>query len=416
MIKLPKEIVHIINVIETAGYEAYAVGGCVRDSILGRNPEDWDLTSNASRDTLGALFPNAMVVNKQLGVIRITEGEITVDIAAYRIDGIYKDYRRPETVVFTEEIDEDLKRRDFTMNAIAVNPDRGIVDPFNGRSDIEKKVIRGIGEPCVRFEEDALRILRGIRFAAQLDFEVDKDTLLAMTEKKELLMYISMERIREEFYKTITARSSGKGLWLYAKTGVLTYILGENCIEDASEQEMERLSLLAEKIDQTDNEFRFRAALIYLCFEKNKAFNAIERMGYSNEMKKLMLDAVNHLEEFRQIRDKVELKRFIARFGLEGYHYLIGLLDQQCKVFFSDKQEIYKQELESKITTYELIQNSKEPVFIRDLAVNGDDLKKAGILEGKEIGRILDLLLDLVHVTPEKNEKTTLLQIVKGTK
>ena len=411
MIKLPQEIVHMINVIEAAGYEAYAVGGCVRDSILGRHPEDWDLTSNASRDTLGALFPDAMIVNKQLGVMRITEAEITADIAVYRIDGIYKDYRRPEAVIFTEEINEDLKRRDFTMNAIAVSPDRGVVDPYDGRSDIEKKVIRGIGEPCARFEEDALRILRGIRFAAQLEFEVDKDTLRAMIEKKELLTYISMERIREEFSKTVTAKSSGKGLHLYLETGVLSYILGEDCVKNASEQELERLSLLARVIDQTDNKFRKRAALIYLCFEKNKAISAIERMGYSNEMKKLLQLAVNHLEEFRQIRDKVELKRFITRFGLEDYHYLIGLLDQQCKVFSLDDQEVG-----TKIAIFELIQNSREPIFISDLAVNGDDLKKAGVLEGKEIGRILDLLLDIVHVTPEKNEKLALLEIVKDMK
>ena len=247
MIKLPKEIVHMINVIEAAGFEAYAVGGCVRDSILGRHPEDWDLTSNASRDTLGALFPDATIVNRQLGVMRITIGEITADIAAYRIDGAYKDYRRPEKVIFTEEIDEDLKRRDFTMNAIAFSPDRGVVDPYNGRSDIEKKVIRGIGNPCVRFEEDALRILRGIRFAAQLDFEVDKDTLHAMTEKKELLTYISMERVLDEFSKTITARNSGKGVQLYLETGVLIYILGEDCIKKTIEQDLDRLCHFSKK-------------------------------------------------------------------------------------------------------------------------------------------------------------------------
>jgi tRNA nucleotidyltransferase (CCA-adding enzyme) len=172
MIKLPNEIIHMIKTIEDAGFEAYAVGGCVRDSILGRHPEDWDLTSNASRVTLEALFPDAAIVNRKLGVMRISEGDITADIAAYRIDGQYRDYRRPETVVFTEEIEEDLKRRDFTMNAIAVSPVRGVVDPYCGREDIERKTIRGIGDPGVRFEEDALRILRAVRFSAQLGFGV----------------------------------------------------------------------------------------------------------------------------------------------------------------------------------------------------------------------------------------------------
>ncbi|MDD3169653.1 MAG: polynucleotide adenylyltransferase, partial [Eubacteriales bacterium] len=191
MIRLPAEITHMIGIIEDAGFEAYAVGGCVRDTILGRHPEDWDLTSNASRAALEALFPDAAIVNRKLGVMRITEGEVTADIAAYRIDGEYKDYRRPETVIFTEEIDEDLKRRDFTMNAIAVSPGRGVADPFGGRADIARKLIRGIGDPGLRFEEDALRILRAVRFAAQLDFEIDGETLRAMKERAELLHHIS---------------------------------------------------------------------------------------------------------------------------------------------------------------------------------------------------------------------------------
>ena len=252
MIKLPKEIAHMIKTIEDAGFEAYAVGGCVRDSFLGRQPEDWDLTSNASRETLEALFPDAAIVNKKLGVMRIFEGGVTADIAAYRIDGEYRDYRRPETVVFTEKIDEDLKRRDFTMNAVALSPGGGVVDPYRGTDDIERKLIRGIGDPRIRFEEDALRILRAVRFAAQLGFEIEGGTFLAMKEKTELLCFISVERIREEFSKTITAPHSGKGLSLLWETGALPYILGEECVRNAGNAEWSMFSALAGNIDRTE--------------------------------------------------------------------------------------------------------------------------------------------------------------------
>lgn len=406
MIKLPKEIVHMIKTIEDAGFEAYAVGGCVRDSILGKQPEDWDLTSNASRDILEALFPDAAIVNRKLGVMRISEGEVTADIAAYRIDGEYKDYRRPETVIFTEEIDEDLKRRDFTMNAIAVSPDRGIVDPYRGRKDIERKLIRGIGDPRVRFEEDALRILRAVRFAAQLGFEIDGDTLRAMKEKVDLLAFISVERIREELAKTVTAGNCGKGLALLIEIGALPYILGRDCMENAEGSEPKTLALLAENIGRAEPDLSLRLALLYLCFDRDRALPAIELLGWSNEMKKLLQYAVDLLEALDGIRDKAALKRFVSRFGLEHYRYLETLAEQRCRVWNLDEGGLrLRREL------FEEILENHEPVFIGDLAVNGSDLIEHGIKEGVEIGRILNFLLDTVRENPEKNKKNLLIAL-----
>jgi len=408
MIELPEEIVHMIHTIEAAGYEAYAVGGCVRDSILGRHPDDWDLTSNASREVLEKLFSGASVVNRQLGVMRIKEGSVTADIAAYRIDGEYTDYRRPDAVIFTREIGEDLKRRDFTMNAIAVSPERGVVDPFCGRADIDKKLIRGIGDPHIRFEEDALRILRGIRFSAQLDFQIDQPTLRAMEEKAELLEYISIERIREEFTKTITAASAGKGLKLYRETGILRYILGKDCVENAEEPEWQRLQQLEDHIDQTDRDFYSRAALVYLCFKKDKATEAIGRMAHSNEMKKLLELAVTHLEDFERICDEIQLKKFLFEFGTDCYHAMIRLLEQHHKIQNDDSESWTTIK-----ALYESIRVKGDPVFIRDLVIDGNDLKNAGIREGKEIGSILKSLLDIVHRSPYKNDKQTLISIAR---
>lgn len=415
-IMLPKEIVDMIKKIEDAGFEAYAVGGCIRDSILGRDPEDWDLTSNASRAALEALFPDAAIVNQKLGVMRITEGEVTADIAAYRIDGEYKDYRRPDTVIFTDEINEDLRRRDFTMNAIAVSPGRGIVDPFGGREDIARRRIRGIGDPGLRFEEDALRILRAIRFAAQLDFTISEETLQAMKERVELLRHISEERIREEFTKTITAANGGKGLRLLVETGVLPYMIGPEgwkYVDEAAEKhtgEMteKRLALLAGRIDLAEREPVFRLALFYRCFVRDCALEAIDHLGYSNRMKKLLRYAVCMTEELDGIREKAELKRWIAKTGLEAYRFLTELLEQNARVYGLDTAALKQRD-----GLYQSIRENNEPVFIEDLAVDGNDLVAAGAGEGVAIGRMLHRLLDVVHASPEQNEKELLLAIAR---
>lgn len=410
MILLPDEIVHMIQTIENAGFEAYAVGGCVRDSILGKQPKDWDLTSNAPRIMVEALFPDSVIINKKLGVMRIKQGNITADIAAYRIDGEYKDHRRPETVIFTGNIIEDLRRRDFTINAVAISPIRGELDPHNGRSDIEKRLIRGIGDPGLRFEEDALRILRGIRFAAQLDFEVESKTLAAMKAKMQLLGNISTDRIREEFLKTISAQNSGKGLSLLIETGVLSHILGEECIINASEIEWKKLDILAGKLDQTLSSPETRAALIYSCFERKKAFNAIDILNYSNEMRKRLRMSVSMLDKLTEIQDKISLKRLIKELGEDEYRYLIDLKKQQCIAFKLDDSA-----LKTQITLYESIRY-KEAIFIKDLAVNGNDLKNVGIRENKQMGRILEILLEMVHEYPEFNKKDILLQTAEHLK
>ena len=308
-------------------------------------------------------------------------------------------------MIFTGKIEEDLRRRDFTMNAVAASPLRGEVDPYHGRSDIEKGLIRGIGDPRLRFEEDALRILRGIRFAAQLDFEIEDRTLQVMKEKAGLLAHISAERIREEFFKTVSAQNSGKGLALLLETGVLPYILGEDCTGHVSKTEGEKLHLLVENIDQTECRLRYRVPLVYLCFQREKALKAIEIMGYSNEMKKRLEQAVTLLNDLTEIQDKTGLKRLIRRIGQNGYRYLTDLKKQQCLAF-----ELDDTPLKNQVALFATIRSGGEAVFIQDLAVNGGDLKEIGIREGVRIGEILELLLDIVHENPEKNKKDILLQ------
>lgn len=419
MIELPKEIVHMIETIEDAGFEAYAVGGCVRDSILGRHPEDWDLTSNASREILEALFPAAAIVNKKLGVMRITENGIAADIAAYRIDGAYSDFRRPDTVIFTENLEEDLRRRDFTMNAIAVSPHRGWVDPYHGMEDIEERLIRGIGDPKVRFEEDALRILRAARFAAQLGFNVDQLTLEAMKEKTSLLVHISTERVREELIKTLGAPDAGNGLAILLETGAVPYIFGDACVGGMTQQAPAAVEAslykLADGLGQTCRDPEVRLALLYLSLDEDRAYCAIDHLRYSNEMKELLRCAVGMSEELEKTCDKIELKRLISRIGMKRYRFLSAVSGQRTAAGLlgrndhrsgtgstaEEKREIWFNEICS----------GKEPLFLADLAVDGRDLLEAGIAEGKEVGLILNLLLQEVLQDPSKNDKEQLMKM-----
>lgn len=404
MIKLPPEIEHMIKTIEAAGFEAYAVGGCTRDSILGRHPEDWDLTTNATGEILKTLFPEAVIVNRKLGVMRVAVGGITADLAAYRIDGIYTDYRRPDTVSFTNELEEDLKRRDFTMNAIAVSPSKGMADPFNGEQDIIDKLIRGIGEPRKRFEEDALRILRGIRFAAQLGFEIETDTFTAMKEKAGLLSYISRERLLDEFTKTISAQYCGTGLRLFLTAGVLPYLLG-SVISTIPETQLTKLERLAAGLNALNCDWKIKAALIYLCLDRERAKEAIPVLGYSNEMKKMLLLAVEYWDELVQIGSSSELKRFICRMGRKEYLFLEEILLQRCKVYGLNTGESL-----ARRALFETAEKNGEPIFLADLAVSGEDLKNAGIAQGKQIGKLLNNLLELVHEMPERNQRAELLK------
>lgn len=406
MIRLPKDVNKIIKTIESAGYEAYVVGGGVRDSLLGMEPGDWDVATSGTIEDLLKLFPQAEVIGGKYGVIRISTEKMGVEVATFREEGAYTDHRRPDEVVFTHDIEADLKRRDFTINAIAGHPDKGLVDPYDGVKDIKGKLIRTVGDPALRFEEDPLRILRGIRLAARLDFDLDMNTFKAMQEKVHLLAHLSADRIRRELERIVTATNSGKGLRICITSGAMPYIVGE-CYNTASKAEMAALVELAENIDKSKIDKEYRLALLYLCFEKGKALAAIERLHYDGDMVKKLNCAVCYLEDLSFVNQRIDLKQFVCKMGRELYDYLENLAKQQRKVY--DYTE-YK--IRNRMVIFENIQACKEPVFIEDLAVDGNDLKGIG-LEGEEIGKMLQMLLDMVHKKPAENRRDLLLKKAK---
>ena len=200
-IQLPEKVNTIITLLHNAGFEAYAVGGCVRDSILGREPEDWDITTSAMPEETKELFDKTVDTGIEHGTVTVLLGREGFEVTTYRVDGKYEDSRHPKEVTFTRSLREDLKRRDFTVNAMAYNEKDGLVDVFGGLSDLKKGKIRCVGDAKERFSEDALRILRGIRFAAQLGFSIDEKTKAGMKELAPTLKNISVERIQAELVK-----------------------------------------------------------------------------------------------------------------------------------------------------------------------------------------------------------------------
>ena len=205
VLTIPEKVEFIINKLETAGFEAYAVGGCVRDSILGRKPDDWEITTSAKPEQVKALFRRTVDTGLQHGTVTVMIDKEGFEVTTYRVDGEYEDGRHPKEVTFTASLEEDLKRRDFTINAMAYNTSSGLVDMFGGLEDIKKKIIRCVGNPLERFTEDALRIMRAVRFSAQLGFEIEKETKAALSVIAPNLKNVSAERIETELVKLLVS-------------------------------------------------------------------------------------------------------------------------------------------------------------------------------------------------------------------
>ena len=229
--KIPKEIKEIVEKIEKAGFEAFIVGGCVRDFLMGRTPQDLDITTNAKPEEIQEIFEDSFYEN-QFGTVgvKIKEGEQTkevVEVTTYRIESKYTDKRHPDEIKFAETLEEDLKRRDFTVNALAMDARGEIVDLFGGKDDIKKKIIKAVGSPEERFNEDALRMMRAIRFAATLNFEIERETFEAVKKHHQLLQVISKERIRDELIKIINSANASQGVELLRDAELLKNMIPE---------------------------------------------------------------------------------------------------------------------------------------------------------------------------------------------
>lgn len=383
--KLPKNVDFILKELNRNGYEGYIVGGCVRDYLMGNEPHDYDITTSALPDEVKKVFPHTVDTGIQHGTVTVVIDKVGYEITTYRIDGEYKDNRHPEEVIFTDKLSGDLSRRDFTVNAIAYNPLKGYVDLFNGREDIEKKIIRGVGVPAKRFQEDALRMMRAVRFSAQLDFSIEDITLKALKENSDLIKNISIERIREEFFKLLLSNHNER-LDILLNSGMTEYFLPE---------------ILNRKYDYMKINFLSRDIVVRLSY----ILSHIESKSVNKIMKRLKTDnktasAVTNIVKYvnYKINDSYSMRKLINLVGENTLKLIevIGALNNSDMIF--------------EINMYNSVKN--DCCTLKSLALTGNDLMSIGI-KGKEIGEVLNKALDLVMKEPDKNNREVLLNIIK---
>ena len=414
MIKLPKDVNEIIKTLNTNRFECYAVGGCVRDAILGLKPLDWDLATNAKLEDLQKIFPEAKVLSEEYSVIRLdftkTEDDDKnpiVDIATFRSERDFKNYGKPSDVHFVDTIEEDLKRRDFRINAMADNPQKTFVDPYDGKKDINDRIIRVIGDPEVRFTEDPLRILRAIRFAAEKGFEIEENTLEAMKKTAKLLNEISIDKIRDEFIKIMGARFTGKGIEILIDTDAIKVIVGD-AISKLMPKKRVMFNKLIRNIDSTYPVAVRRMGLFFSAIGERNGHESIEKLNFDKKTKTYLLDAIYNIDKLGIVKKDFELKDFMYEYGLSRYTYMDKLAQDKVVVYNGSARRINKRaEL---INRFEMM---NEPIFAEDLVIDGNDLKEVG-LKGEAIGAVIDALVTEIHRKPHRNNRQSLIEMANG--
>lgn len=381
---LPENVKKIIAQLNKNSYEGYIVGGCVRDYIMGIPPHDYDITTSALPQQVKAIFPHTVDTGIEHGTVTIVMDKTGYEVTTYRIDGEYEDNRHPKEVTFTSKLEGDLSRRDFTVNAIAYNDTDGFVDMFGGIEDIKNKIIRGVGDPDKRFKEDALRMMRALRFSAQLDFVIEEKTFDAIKKNAELIKNISMERIREEFFKLVLSDNNER-LELLKQSGMTKYFCPE----------------LSEILDSAD--------MVFFKYINSLPKDIASRLAYIF----MGRDIKNILKNFRTdnktISKTVVLEKYYNYDITDEYSMakLISLAGEHTKDLLMLKK--------ADITLFNQIIKKDYCCSLKDLAIKGEDVVKLGY-KGKEIGQVLNKALDYVLRNPDKNNREELINMLKDNK
>ncbi len=380
--QIPRQVDYIIGKLKRHGYEAYAVGGCVRDTLLGRTPGDWDITTSARPVQVKELFRRTIDTGIQHGTVTVLVDRVGYEVTTYRIDGEYEDGRHPKQVQFTSDLLEDLRRRDFTINAMAYSPETGIVDAFDGDGDLKRRVIRCVGDPSERFTEDALRILRAIRFSAQLDFTIDPATREAIRTIAPNLAKVSKERIQAELTKTLLSGCPEKIKDVY-ETGISEYV----------SPSFARIPWENIRIPAGLPAVRYlRWAALLRVVSPEEAVRILKDLKMDNEtiahVRTLTSWAGKPMNE-----DEVAVRRAMSQMEPQIWDAVIELNG-------------YGETLR-RLTAW--IRERGDCLTLRQLAVSGQDLIAAGVKPGREIGVILSRMLDVVLEDPSKNDKKVLM-------
>ncbi len=385
-IELPDAVEEIISRLNAHGYEASAVGGCVRDSLLGRKPEDWDITTSARPEQVKKIFPRTIDTGIAHGTVTIMIHKVGYEVTTYRIDGEYEDGRHPKEVQFTSNLIEDLKRRDFTINAMAYSSRDGIVDAFGGIEDLKAGLIRCVGNPIDRFTEDALRILRAVRFSAQLGFVIEPETYQAISVIAPNLEHVSKERILAELGKLLVSNHPDR-IGLVYETGMAPFISPD-------------FAQVKRPLPTIDPQLPARKHLRWAAFLQNETDERAVRILRQLKSDNDTINKVRTLLRFVKtplMPQKAELRKIMSQMTPELYDDLLLLRNVDLK------GEI--------VRLTEEIRQDGDCLYLKQLAVGGRDLMDAGIGPGKKVGETLSALLDLVLERPEYNQKEKLISL-----
>jgi len=422
---IPKDVKFLIDKIYENGYEAYIVGGCVRDSILNLIPNDYDITTNATPNKIIDIFKDYKIIDNGIkhGTVAIIINDNIYEITTYRIEGEYENNRRPKTVEFTSNIEEDLRRRDFTINAMAYNEKDGIIDIFNGIDDLNKRIVKTVGNPDERFEEDGLRMIRAIRFSSKLGYHIEKNTLDSIYKNAHIIKNISIERINEEFTKILLSDNPENIILLY-KSEILKYLgiysdlnghdykeleKNINILKSCNNNLLDRLIMLEylvcnQKLKQINYDEKYEYYYKYI-----KNMNIINNLRYSNKVISYCNDIMEYMIKDIEKIDNITMKRYLNHIGYEKLNKVLELKLLHSK-FINNKNsvEFFKQ----CINKLNQIENNKECYTIGSLDIDGKILKDLGY-NGKEIGEKLSFLLDEVIKNPLFNKKDILIDLLK---
>ena len=397
-IKVPESVEIIINTLQEKGYEAYAVGGCVRDSVLGIEPKDWDITTSAKPEEIKALFRRTVDTGIKHGTVTILLKGIGYEVTTYRIDGEYEDSRHPKEVLFTSSLEEDLKRRDFTINAMAYNSNNGIVDCFGGIEDLNSGIIRCVGDPQERFTEDALRILRAVRFAAVLNFDIEDETKHAIDNLSYTLTKISKERIQSELDKLLMSDGTDRVRQLY-ETGIIKWIFYP---EDEGYKK-DDINKLVSILKNSPKDHYIRWA-VFISFVSAK--DILRNLKFDNKTIKICNKLKEH-QYFSLFVSEPELRKAVVIIGRDifGQYYIPyrkAMKNVDCVL------------LDEIVNLYNLILQRGDCLSVKEMAIKGSDLIQIGVEPGVKMGEVIEKLFEMIIEDHTINQRDTLLKIARN--
>jgi len=437
---IPPDVIKILKTFNNSNFKAFIVGGCIRDYLLGRIPKDWDICTSATPTETKEIFRNQKVIDTGLkfGTITLVLNRKHYEITTFRIEEKYLNHRKPENITFTHSIEEDLARRDFTINSLAYNPDTGIIDLYHGQKDIELKLVRCVGNAEERFTEDALRILRAIRFSAKLSFCIEETTKSAIFKCSSLLKNISIERCVEEFNKILLSDYVCDILIEYISIFCeffheLAFLKKNNkqeldikhsrfshiahSLQNAPKDLIIRLTILLNEIIKHDEYIIKEQTLQHserIIIYNEKVKKILKSLKYSNYIIKEIIEMIGSYD-IRIEPCKIEIKKLLNRLGETRFRRLLVIKNIELKASKNKETDTLKkqyQTLKSIRSIFNDIIRKKECYHIKDLAINGDDLLDIGYQKGEKIGITLNKMLDLVINEQVKNDKNAILKVL----